>query len=74
MNEIQKEDLYQIQVRLFRLAQLKWDISASKCSEIFNRYDIYGYIETCYEIYHVQGDEASLADIEKYLENSRCKK
>lgn len=74
MNEIQKDDLYQIQVRLFRLAQLKWNISASKCSEIFNKYDIYGYIETCYEIYHVQGDETNLADIEKYLENLRCKK
>ena len=74
MNEMQKEDLYQIQVRLFRLAQLKWNISASKCSELFNKYDIYGYIETCYEFFHEQGDEASLSDIEKYLENLRCKK
>lgn len=74
MNEMQKEDLYQIQVRLFRLAQLKWNISAPKCSEIFKKYDIYGYIETCYEFFHVQGDEASLSDIEKYLENLRCKK
>ena len=31
MNEIQKEDLYQIQVRLFRLAQLKWNVSVAKC-------------------------------------------
>ena len=29
--KIQKEDLYQIQVRLFRLAQLKWNNSAAKC-------------------------------------------
>lgn len=74
MNDAQKEDLYQIQVRLFRFAQLKWDISAIKCSEIFNKYNIYSYIETCYEIYHVQGDEASLADIERYVKNQRCKK
>ncbi|WP_296028679.1 DUF3791 domain-containing protein [uncultured Treponema sp.] len=71
---MQKEDLYQIQGRLFRLAQLKWNISASKCSEIFKKYDIYGYIEACYELFHVQGDEASISDIEKYLENLRCKK
>ena len=74
MNDIQKEDLYQIQVRLFRLAQLKWNISAAKCSELFKKYDIYGYIETCYEIYHTQGDEESFKDIEKYLENLGYKK
>ena len=74
MNEMQKEELYQIQVRLFRLAQLKWNISATKCSELFNKYDIYGDIEACYEFFHVQGDEANLSDIEKYLENQRYKK
>lgn len=74
MNEIQKEDLYQIQVRLFRLAQLKWNISAAKCSELFKKYNIYGYIEACYDFFHVQGDEASLSDIEKYLENLSHKK
>ena len=42
--------------------------------DIFKKYDIYGYIETCYEIFHTQGDEASFKDIEKYLENLGCKK
>lgn len=69
MTDIQKEDLYQIQVRLFRLAQLKWNLSAAECSEIFKKYDIYGYIQTCYEIYHIQGDDANLTDIENYLLN-----
>ena len=69
MNEIQKEDLYQIQVRLFRLAQLKWNIPAAKCSKLFKKYDIYGYIETCYEILHTQGVEAWFKDFEKYLED-----
>lgn len=74
MNEMQKEDLYQIQVRLFRLAQIKWQISAPQCSELFKEYDIYAYISNCYEIYHAQGDEASLYDIEKYMENLGYKK
>ena len=69
MNETQKEDLYQIQVRLFRLAQMRWQVSAPKCSELFKKYDVYNYIETCYEIFHTQDDEASFSDIEKYVEN-----
>lgn len=67
MTAEQEEDLYQIQVRLFRLFQLNENISMSECSKIFKKYDVYSYIETCYEIYHMQGDEANLTDIENYL-------
>lgn len=67
MTAEQEEDLYQIQVRLFRLFQLNESISMAKCSKIFKKYDVYSYIETCYEIYHMQGDEANLADIKNYL-------
>ena len=62
-----RDDIFMLQVRLFRLAQLKWDKSAEECEQLFNRYDLNEYIETCYEEYHVQGDEANLADLEHYL-------
>lgn len=67
MTAEQEEDLYQIQVRLFRLFQLNENISMAECSKIFKKYDVYSYIETCYEIYHMQGDEANLTDIKNYL-------
>ena len=54
------DDLFLIQIRLFRLAQSKWDLDEKSCSDIFNKYKIYDYIETCYEFFHVQGDEALL--------------
>ena len=66
----QADDLFLIQIRLFRLAQNKWNLDEEKCSELFNKYKIYDYIETCYEFFHVQGDEANLTDIEKYLKNN----
>ena len=69
MDVNQGDDLFYMQVRLFRLAQLKWNVDAKKCSEIFNKYKIYDYIETCYDFYHIQGDEANFDDIKKYLEN-----
>ena len=65
----QQEDIFLLQVRLYRLAQLKWNDDSRRCSEIFNKYKIYDYIETCYEFFHVQGDEANFDDIMKYLNN-----
>ena len=70
VGEKKADDLFLIQIRLFRLAQNKWNIDEQKCSEIFNKYNIYDYIETCYEFFHVQGDEANLTDIESYLKNN----
>lgn len=65
----QQEDIFLLQVRLCRLAQLKWNVDSRRCSEIFNKYKIYDYIETCYEFFHVQGDEVNFDDIMKYLNN-----
>ena len=64
-----RDDLFMLQVRLFRLAQIRWDKKAAECEEIFDKYEVNDYIETCYEEYHVQGDEANMDDIEKYLRN-----
>lgn len=66
----QQDDLFLLQVRLFRLAQTKWDVDSKKCSEIFNEYKIYDYIETCYEFFHIQGDEENFNDINNYLKNN----
>ena len=73
IGEKQADDLFLIQIRLFRLAQNKWNLDEKKCSKIFNKYKIYDYIETCYEFFHVQGDEANLSDIENYLKNIGAK-
>lgn len=66
----QQDDLFLLQVRLFRLAQTKWNVDSKKCSEIFNEYKIYDYIETCYEFFHIQGDEENFNDINNYLKNN----
>lgn len=65
------DDIFMLQVRLFRLAQLKWNLTPEECDRIFRKYSINSYIETCYEEYHVQGDEANLHDIESYIENRK---
>ena len=67
MNSQKQKEIYMLQVRLFRQAQIKWNLSANECSKLFNRYDIFAYIETCYEFFHIQGDDANLEDIRHYL-------
>lgn len=56
-----------LQVQLFRMAQLRWDMTSEECERIFKEYALNEYIKTCYEEYHVQGDEANFADLEKFL-------
>ena len=61
-----------MQVRLFRLAEKKWKKSTLECAEIFDKYDVDDYISGCYEIFHVQGDEANSDDIDEYLRRKGC--
>lgn len=42
------DDLFMLQVRLFRLAQSRWNKTTDECENIFNKYDLNSYIETCY--------------------------
>ena len=56
-----KDDLFLIQVRLFRMAQQKWNLSASECDDMFREYAINDYIAICYEEFHTQGDEAMMS-------------
>ena len=69
MNRQIKDDIFNIQTRLFRLFQVKENLSPEDTTTIFKKYDLFSYIETCYEEYHVQGDETNLKDLYKYLKN-----
>lgn len=68
------DDVFSIQIRLFRLFQLKEKLNAAQTEKMFQQYDVFKYIEICYEEYHVQGDDANLADIYHYLENKGWKR
>lgn len=64
-----QNEIQHMQVRLFSLAWKKWNITIERCSELFDQFRIDHYIESLYELFHVQGDEANLAEIEEYLKN-----
>ena len=43
-------DIADMQCWVFRMAQSKWKMSPSDCSELFKKYDILGFIADCYDI------------------------
>lgn len=63
------EEILRMQIRLFRLACRRWNKSNIECAEIFDRYGIDEYIAEFYDLFHIQGDEADIQDIESYLVN-----
>lgn len=65
MNE--QEQILYMQTRLTRAAAERWQKTLAEAVDIFNRFGVLQYIEECYELFHVQGDEANIEDIECYL-------
>lgn len=65
----EKSQILFMQIRLIRLASEKWNTSVLKVNEIFARYDIFQFIEDCFEEFHTEGDEAVFDEIALLLQN-----
>lgn len=65
----ERQQIIYMQARMVRRAAEKWKISIEDTTKIFVKYRVLQYIEECFGIFHVQGDEAVLEDIEEYLKN-----
>ena len=69
----EKSEIIFMQTRIIRLASEEWHMSIEKVVEMFDKVDVLGYIETCYGIFHCEGDEAVLEDITEFLERKGIK-
>lgn len=65
----EKQQILYMQTRMIRNASEKWNRPIEIISELFEKYDVLQYIEDCFELFHVEGDEAILEDVTEYLEN-----
>lgn len=65
----EKAEIIFMQVRLIRLASLKWNISIQKAAALFDKYDIFKFIEDCYGVFRMEGDEAVFDEIRILLKN-----
>lgn len=69
----EKTQILFMQTRLIRLASEQWNMSIDKILYLFEIYNILEYIKTGYGIFHCEGDEAVLEDIEELLERKGMK-
>ena len=69
----EKAEITFMQTRLIRIASEEWKMPLEKVLGIFKETDVFGYIEKGYGIFHCEGDEAVLDDIEEFLESKGVK-
>ena len=63
------EDIADMQCWVFRMAQVKWNMSAKECAAIFKKYNIFGFIADCYDSLHLNSYACALDDVETLLHN-----
>lgn len=68
-----KAEITFMQTRIIRLASEEWHLSVEQIIDLFMKADVLGYIEKGYGIFHCEGDEAVLEDIEEFLDGKGIK-
>ncbi len=63
------KDIADMQCWVFRMAQVKWKISAKECADIFRKNDVFGFIAECYDSLHLNSYACVLDDVETLLHN-----
>lgn len=56
-----------LQCWVFRHAQTEWRLSPAECADIFERYDLFGFLAECYGLLHVSGYRHALDEVEAVL-------
>lgn len=65
----ERQQIIYMQTRIMRLASERWNKPMEEVSALFAQYNALRYIEECFDMFHVEGDEAILEDVETYLRN-----
>lgn len=56
-----------MQCWLFRMAQSKWNKTPAETASLFKQYDVFAFVEECYDILHLSSYGYALTCIEKML-------
>ena len=67
----EKQQVIYMQARILRLAFEKWNCPMERVVDLFEKYSVLQYIGECFGIFHCEGDNAILGDIESYLKVKR---
>lgn len=62
-------DIADMQCWVFRMAQTKWKMTAKDCADLFKKYNLWGFIENCYDSLHLNSYACALAEVEELLKH-----
>lgn len=65
MNE--EQQILFMQIRLLRMTSEKLGLTLKQTAELFDRFKVLPFIRDCWEIFHVEGDNAVYEEIREYL-------
>lgn len=63
----EKQDIIFMQTRLLRCASEEWKLPIDEVVKIFSTWNLFDYIEKGYGIFHCEGDNAIMDDINHVL-------
>ena len=65
----ESQEIIFMQARLLRLASNNWKMTIQNAGSIFFKYGLLALIRDCYDMFHTEGDEAVLEEMEKILKH-----
>ena len=67
-----QSEIAYMQARIARMAMEKWKLPIGDVGKIFSDYQILQHIRDCYDLYHVEGDDAIWEDLQPLFEYRGC--
>lgn len=64
------DEVLYMEIRVFREFLNRFRMKAADAYALFDKNDIWNYIESCYDVLHMSGDELVLNDIQLILQKN----
>ena len=63
-----EKEVLNMQLTLIPVLAKAWNKSYPELSDLFQKYDVPGYIDVCYEKYNSTGNQGIIDDLKEYIE------
>ena len=63
-----EKEVLNMQLTLIPVLAKAWNKSYPELSDLFQKYDVSGYIDVCYEKYNSTGNQGIIDDLKDYIE------
>ena len=65
---MREKEVLNMQLTLIPVLAKAWNKSYPELSDLFQKYDVLGYIDVCYEKYNSPGNQGIIDDLKEYIE------